>query len=172
MRGMKFTIRELLILTVAVAALLAWGLLAFQRQRPHQPTPFLDKHFSGWSKDLVAVRKALNENGPVATWGMSGRHGVSAYYHEESYDFSLSPANVDAFMDAFCKRMSEVAKETGCEGSHPPSEFFRGNEEKRFVVGYRHGRVTGDASAVLTRKSDQKVRLSITFLEFEHFTGE
>ena len=128
---LRFSLRELLLLTLAVGAFLGWGLLLYKTYQPHRVTPFLAQHYE-WAPDIAAIREKLNETGPVVNMDFAGYPGRSSYYQEISYRFTLSPANGKSFMDALSDRMRQAISESGCE---PYSS--RGTDEGCNQVGSR-----------------------------------
>ena len=75
----RFSLRELLLLMLAIAAFLGWGRAIYQRYKPFVPTPFaskLDLH-----ADIRDIRKELGEE--PGNWGRSSTRGSSGFYRYE-----------------------------------------------------------------------------------------
>src|ERR1044072_9214548 len=57
----RFSLRELLLLMVAVAAFLGWGGLLYQQYRAFEPTPFFANNQT-WQQDVVAIYRQLGDD--------------------------------------------------------------------------------------------------------------
>jgi len=56
----RFSLRELLLLMIAVAAFLGWGGLLYQQYRSFEPSPFFANNQT-WKQDVIAVCQELGE---------------------------------------------------------------------------------------------------------------
>ena len=81
----RFSIRELLLLTAAVAAFLAWAGLLFQRSRPYEPTriPDLVGNFQG----VRTIAESLGHRTSSYTAGGGG--GSSMHETTRTYDIRI-----------------------------------------------------------------------------------
>ena len=153
----RFSLRELLLLMLAIAAFLGWGRAIYQqRPRPYVPTDFVDK--LDLSSDLMAIREELKDND--FTWGTSsgGRTTQGERTEREfRYAFPLRPANHAPFMDALEQRLQAKVSASGCTrhgiGRSRSSEF------REFRLRYRQAKIHGSLRAILI--GDEKVHLLI-----------
>jgi hypothetical protein len=95
----RFSIRELLLLTAAAAAFLAWAGLMFQKSRPYVRTRVPD--LVGNAQDARAICLALGHRSSSSS--SSGGGGSNPYETTRSYDFHIDlPADQrGAFMAAY-----------------------------------------------------------------------
>ena len=110
----RFSLRELLLLMLAIAAFLGWGRAIYQRYKPFVPTPFaskLDLH-----ADIHAIRQQLGE--PPRSWGSSsasGGGGGRHYHRDYRYGFPLQAAHAATFMEMLQRRIAEQLRVGGCK---------------------------------------------------------
>ena len=102
----RFSIRELLLLTAAVAAFLAWAGLVFQRSRPYEPTRIPD--LVGNFQDVRAICQSLGHDASSYTVGGGG--GSNPHETTRTHDIAIDlPANLrSAFMSAYREHMRTV----------------------------------------------------------------
>jgi hypothetical protein len=159
----RFSLRELLLLMLAIAAFLGWGRVVYQqRAKPFSATPFLrqfDLH-----GELMAIREELKDNASYwhsgsGSGGSSDGEGTERSYH---YSFALKPANRNALMTRLKQRLHNTLIASDCEcydvdgsaGTNPT-----------YNLRYQRDNVRGSVRAFLFDEGE-KVRLFV-FVE-EH----
>jgi hypothetical protein len=81
----RFTIRELLLLTAAVAAFLAWAGLFYQQHKPYQRTKVPDE--IGRLEVLLEISRSLGHKASSSSSGGSGRSDM--YATSRTFDIAL-----------------------------------------------------------------------------------
>jgi hypothetical protein len=104
--GWRFSIRELLLLTAAVAAFLAWAGLLFQRSRPFARTTIPDKVCS--HEVMRTICKSIGHDPNSHSTGGGGSSNTHAV--NRSYDCQIDlPAELrDRFMVAYQQHVRAV----------------------------------------------------------------
>ena len=145
----RFSLRELLLLTVAIAALLGWGVTIFRRYRPLVPTPFASE--LNLEADVAAVRKQIEEKGPSWTGITNDGSGSSGRRYERDYvlTFALAKAKANDFMRALQQRLIEHVKASGCR------EGASGYVGSSFRLHYERGIMEGSLRAYLIAGDEQ-----------------
>ena len=141
-RWWRFSIRELLLLTAAVAAFLAWAGLLFQRSRPFTRTAIPDK-----IGNVQAMRDACQTIGhPLRSYSSGGGGSSDMHATTRTFDSNLDlPAELrGAFMTAFRKQVFAIlvkeADRVYGEGTSRDGQGLRGFE-LTYEKGSAHGRV-------------------------------
>src|SRR5262245_51574636 len=99
-RWWRFTLRELLLLMLAVAAFLGWGGLLYQQFRTFEPTPFFTNNES-WARDIREICEELGETGVKQASGSSTKSvGTLAVSRTTVCTIPLPPAKRTQFLHA------------------------------------------------------------------------
>ncbi|HZL87358.1 MAG TPA: hypothetical protein VFB96_03190 [Pirellulaceae bacterium] len=156
----RFSLRELLLLMLAIAAFLGWGRAIYQRYKPFVPTPFSSK--LDLQGDIRLVRQQLGET--PARWvsgGSSGRAGRDRLERDYHYGFPLQAANGDAFMEKLSQRVRDQLGAHGCT-VHGSGRGSSGGM-KEFHMRYVRDVVEGSIRVILIG-DDSQARL-LVFLD-------
>jgi hypothetical protein len=102
----RFSIRELLLLTAAVAAFLAWAGLFFHQNRPYQRTKVPDE--IGRLEVLLEISRKLGHSTSTTSSGGSGRSDM--YSTSRTFDIMLDlPRELRGpFMEAYLAHVREI----------------------------------------------------------------
>jgi hypothetical protein len=102
----RFSIRELLLLTAAVAAFLAWAGLFYQRHKPYQRTKVPDE--IGRLEVLLEISRSLGHKTSTTSSGGSGKSDM--YSTGRTFDISLDlPRELRGqFMEAYLEHVRKV----------------------------------------------------------------
>jgi hypothetical protein len=149
----RFSLRELLLVMLAIGAFLGWGRAIYQRYKPFVPTPFaskLDLH-----ADIRAIRKELGEQ--PGNWGGSssrGSQGFRGYERDYKYEFPLQAANSERLVEKLWQRIVAQLRVSRCEvegggGLGPPGEF------RDFRLHYARDVVEGSVRVILVPHGDE-----------------
>jgi hypothetical protein len=159
----RFSLRELLLLMLAIAAFLGWGRAIYQqRAKPFSRTPFLLEF--KLHRELMAIREELKDNdfrwqpGSIGV-GSSDGEGTESASH---YAFALKPANRNALMTKLRERMHEKLLASGCKSDGVG--FGSGGTNPQFHMRYERDNVRGSVRANLFEEGEQ-VRLFVFFEE-------
>jgi len=165
-RTWRFSLRELLLGGVAIAALLGWGQSQYYRFERVVPSPVLAQHYE-WDVDLRSCLERVGGSTSVSleeSW--SSRPAQFSFYHDRTYVLVISEENTDAFLDAFHQRVEEGVRTSGGKTSHKyRHRFDLKSGDQMFVVNYECGRVNGFVRVVLRRKANDEVRLEVITYE-------
>jgi hypothetical protein len=159
----RFSLRELLLLMLVIAAFLGWGRVVYQqRAKPFSATPFLRQ--LNLHRDMMTIREGLEDNDFIwqpgsGSGGSSNGEGTERSYH---YSFALKPANRNALMTRLKQRLHNTLIASDCEcydvdgsaGTNPT-----------YNLRYQRDNVRGSVRAFLFDEGE-KVRLFV-FVE-EH----
>jgi hypothetical protein len=135
----RFTIREIMLLTAAVAAFLAWANLAYRRSRPYQRTSIPDRLNM---RDIQAICAAIGHQ----TSSYSSGGGGSSDRHSTTRTFECHldlPANLQPqFMTKYREHLRSVLQEHA--GSLTGGGMTRNNAGiQGFEIDYSQGRTQG-----------------------------
>jgi hypothetical protein len=157
----RFSLRELLLLMLAIAAFLGWGASLYQHFRRFEATPFYLNNET-WQQDVGAVFQELGESGLNEAQGFSiRRNGASSESRTMVFRVPLSDAKRGEFLDAFEKRVEGKLTAAGCNitgGSQGSGKGMRG-----FV--YERGPVDGTFEIWMRDVGDGKVDLTVEMHE-------
>jgi hypothetical protein len=158
----RFSLRELLLLMLAIAAFLGWGRAIYQRYKPFVPTPFASR--LALDGDIVLIRKELGE--PRASRfnsGRSVRNGAGRYECDYRFGFPLKRVKAANFFEKLRQRLWDQLDANGCtiQGSGRCSS--RDLEEVR--LRYVRADVEGSIRVIVIAHEDE-VRL-VVFVEEE-----
>ncbi|MCU0879301.1 MAG: hypothetical protein MUF06_16075 [Pirellulaceae bacterium] len=111
----RFSIRELLLLTAAVAAFLAWAGLFYQRNKPYQRTKVPDE--IGRLEVLLEISRELGHQTSTTSSGGSGMSDM--YSTNRTFDISLDlPRELRGrFMEAYLEHVRKVLAEHATSSS-------------------------------------------------------
>src|SRR5262245_29407244 len=110
----RFSLRELLLLVLAIAAILGWGQSIYQRFKPLEATALVRNFELG--KEIAFVRQQLGETGPdFASVGefSAGSVGPSQYRTAEC-NVLLASDDLSMFMTALLSQFFEKIRENDC----------------------------------------------------------
>jgi hypothetical protein len=158
----RFTIREIMLLTAAVAGFLAWANLFYQRSKSYQRTAIPD-HLGNFDK-VQAICRSLGHH--IASYsggggGSSGPHGTT-----RTYDCEIDlPRNLHGeFMQAYREHILEVLVKHSKSVSGGSTS--RGNQGLRaFNLEYDKGKTHG---TVAVRSMANDNGLTMLILVHEH----
>ena len=148
----RFSLREMLLVMLAIAAFLGWGRAIYQRYKRFTPTPFLSQ--LDMSSEVILVRQQVGEL--PASWssssaGTSG--GPRGYERDFRLTFPLSPDKGDAFIKGLQQRMRDRLDAHGCqiEGAG----HGRTGNTQEFRLRYVRDIVEGSLRVILIPGGDQ-----------------
>ncbi|HEY2414169.1 MAG TPA: hypothetical protein VGI40_18135 [Pirellulaceae bacterium] len=158
----RFSLRELLLVTLAVAAFLGWGSLLYQQYHAFVPTSFFVDN-SDWSDDIVAILNALGlPEARINAKAESYGNGPSAAHRTIEQKLPLTKANCAAFLDEFQQRVLEKLSADNCRVRQTVGGG--GSSDVR-TVGYLRGPVAGAIHIFLSAAGDDQARLVIAMHE-------
>jgi hypothetical protein len=157
----RFSLRELLLLMFAAAALIGWGTLLYRSQQL-SPTRFFTDNES-WQQDVIAVYQELGEP-PFTSNAGSIMHseGTSAVQRTIVYRIPLSLEKQRAFLMAFQKRVREKLSKAGCTLA---GESSGSGANDVVVIGYQRGPVAGSFQICVGEAGDNRVGVVVTMQE-------
>jgi hypothetical protein len=148
----RFSLRELLLLMLAIAAFLGWGRAIYQRYKPFVPTPFFSK--LDLNGDIMLIRQQLGE--PPASWvssSASGSGGPSGYERDYRFGFPLTAGYADAFLSKLRQRLSDQLGTHHCQ-IHGATRGSTG-DIKECRLTYSRNAVEGSVRAVVILSGDE-----------------
>jgi hypothetical protein len=155
----RFTLRELFLAILAIAAFLGWG-LSIYRDAYQQRTPFFDN----WDAE---VKEAIDNFGepqfPLEEEGF-GQLGKGSGYYYEQYKFKLAASQTNAFMDAYQKRIRDRMTTYQCAVDDENKGFDHGGGQW-FWIGYHRNALAGSARVSIAPLPMDEARLSILIYE-------
>ena len=166
----SFSLRELLLLTLVVAAFLGWGTTFFHYYfGRYEPSSFFDtdqplpEHVRGWVIDIQETCDELGEPVPVrVVQTITSNGGTWAAQRTMYFRFPLPSAKRKPFMDAFLVRVQSRLKAAGCTGGGGAHGF--GINETR-TINYQHGTAGGAIDLCITEGPERKVCLIVNMCE-------
>lgn len=105
----RFTIRELLLLTAAVGAFLAWANLYYQRERVYRETP-IPRQLSDMGR-VLTICKEIGAPSSSHTTGGSGSSGTEGGEYVRDITIEMPTRFRGAFMHAFRTHVWTILKE-------------------------------------------------------------
>ena len=159
----RFSLRELLLVVVAVAAVLGWLRATFWRE-PFRSTPLATTLDLGKEIDDARV-----ESGET-TWsgltgGASDRGNAQTVEKSLHFRFPLAAKHLDPFAERLTHRLKNRIGESGCE-VHSVSVSSSGDDLHEVHYGYRQGATVGSVRIVVLHDGDQQGR--VLFYLHEH----
>ena len=158
----QFSIRELLLLTAAVAAFLAWAGLFYQRSQPFRRTAIPDRlaNFDA----LQAICVSLGH--PASTYSAGGGGSSDMHASTHSYELQLSfpPSRRGELMEAY----REVVRDTLAKNADHFSgagSTSDGTGLRGFEFSYSRGQTQG---SVFVRCSDAKDEIDLFLFVHEY----
>src|SRR5262245_650423 len=120
----RFSLRELLLLTLVVAAFLGWGTTFYHYYfGRYEPSSFfegdepLPQYVSGFVREIKEVCEEVGEPAPErVVQTITNNGGTWAAQRTMYFRFPLPTAKRKAFMDAFLVRVQKRLQATGCTG--------------------------------------------------------
>jgi hypothetical protein len=158
----QFSIRELLLLTAAVAAFLAWAGLYYQRTRPFQRTAIPDQLADFDALQVICVKLGH----PVSSYSAGG--GGSSDMHDSTHCYerhlSFPPSRRGELMEAY----REVVRDTLAKNADHHSRagsISDGTGLRGFEFSYSRGQTQG---SVFIRCSDAKDEIDLFIFVHEY----
>lgn len=148
----RFSLRELLLLMLAIGAFLGWGRATYQRYKPFVPTPFFTK--LDLNGDIILIRQQLGE--PTARWSSSsgsGQGNPSRYERDYRFGFPLPAAKANAFIDKLRQRIVDQLDAHDCRVQGRGGGTTSGMEE--FHLRYTRDVVEGSLRVILIPSGDE-----------------
>jgi hypothetical protein len=109
----RFSIRELLLLTTAAAALLALALAHYRQSRPYQSSRWIDSYGSSQHLRAIAAKAGYTQNLQLNGGGSSSGSGV-ARFQSFRYRLAIPKLARGGFMDALRQdTYGRIRKERG-----------------------------------------------------------
>ena len=152
----RFSLRELLLLTLAIGAMLGWATTLFLAR--FQPTPFYGTEES-WQEDVRAIHEGLGGTDFSKAWINHVRRNASnGDSRTMFFRIPLSREKRTLLLDALEDRVMEKLKAAGCRIGGV--SFGSGNKRSRVIL-YRRGPNDGGFEAWLREINDDSVDLII-----------
>jgi hypothetical protein len=159
----RFSLRELLLVMLAVAGFLGWGSLlnvSFQR---FEPTPFYMESMD-WREDIAAALKEAGEESPrSSSFASTQNWGRSANQCMLAYRFRLAPSNNSAFFRALKSRIRGRMTAAGCVLAGEASSNSGVSEAT--AISYLLGSSAGAANVCFFPSDGTHARLVLTMHE-------
>lgn len=151
-RWWRFSIRELLLLTAAVGAFLAWAGLLYQRSRPYQRTAIPDR--IGSAQDIQTICQALMHR--IGSYSSGGGGSSNMYATTRTFDSQIDlPANLRGpFMDAYRKHVRSVLDKQA-DGVWGAGSSSDGSGLRGFEFEYAKGSTRGTIVARCASAGDE-----------------
>jgi hypothetical protein len=167
---LRFSLRELFLVTLVTAAFLGWGTTVFQYYfTRYTSSSFFEsdepqaQYARGWVKDIQEICEELGEAAPeriVHTITTSG--GTWAGQRTMYFRFPLPSAKRKPFMDAYVKRVRDRLKATGCTDG---GGAFSSGINQTATLNYQHGTAGGAVDLCITEGPEGKVCLIVNMCE-------
>lgn len=173
----RFSLRELLLLMLAIGALLGWASLLYQQYHSFTPSDFFLEN-SRWSDDVAAVLSELGVadaryqgtaesygNGPSASHRMISQKLPLPNPNPEILHANpvLSNVNRLAFLDAFQRRIRDKLTSSKCTVRQSVGGSI-GDGDVR-MIGYQRGPIAGAIHVWIFSSGDNQARLIINMHE-------
>ncbi len=174
----RFSLREMLLSTLAVGALLGWGsILLSHYYWEFQPTPFFFRHddspkLKAWEADIQSICERLGETPPIEiAHSMTESRGSASARRMIYFRFRLHEGGEQHFIDLFEERLEERLKAAGCT----LGGVARGSGiTKTRTLTYERGPIGGALDLGILRDSGGRLCLVINMCEvkgrFHSFT--
>jgi hypothetical protein len=168
-RWWRFSLRELMLVMLAVAGFVAWGVLLYERSQRFQPSAFFESA-PAWRDDIRAALKEIGEPGSASMpFAVTTAGGPSAHL-SESYSFPLAAANSATFHKAFRLQVRSRLTGAGCkilgegQGSSGSSQVA--------VLSYRLESRAGAIHIAAFKNDNDQERIVITMHEEAAWRGK
>jgi hypothetical protein len=159
----RFSLRELLLAMLAVAAFLGWGGLLYQQFQFFEPTAFFTGCPDLRAEVIAALQHAGVDNPRILPNPITHSEGRSAAHRTIVYYLPLSDSNRTAFAQNFQKQLRDRLSENGCKMQGNSSGNSNANEA--FIFGYRCGSIDGGIDVCLLKADEEHVRMIVTMEE-------
>jgi hypothetical protein len=165
----QFSLRELLLLMLAVGAFLGWGALFYQQFQRFEPTRYYTDN-SDWRDEISAVLQELGEDGSrLNGFAATQSSGRWAAHGSSSYRFRVSAANSAPFIAAFQARVHERMTAAGCNVRS--SAASSSGAAQALVLGYSTGPVAGATEVCFFPSDGSHARLVVSMHEARSGSG-
>jgi hypothetical protein len=162
-RWLRFSLRELLLMMLAVAGFLGWGALLYESYQRFEPTPFYLENMD-WREEIAAALKEVGEESPPSSgfastqiWGRSADHCTMGYR------FRLDSAKSGAFFQALRSRIRGRMTAAGCVLGGSAESNSGANQT--MAITYRAGSSAGSVGVCFFPSDGSHARLVITMQE-------
>jgi len=155
----RFTLRELFLAILAIAAFLGWG-LSLYRDAYQQRSPFFDT----FEFDVLETLQDVNQPQFPLQEQSFGQRGKGSGYHFEQFCFKLAPSQTGPFMDNYRKRICEQMTKQGCTVDDDHQGFEHHNVQW-FAIGYHHRSLAGSVRVTIAPSPNDEAQLSILIYE-------
>jgi hypothetical protein len=159
--SLRFTLRELFLAILAVAAFLGWGLMVY-RDANRQRTPFFNS--VDWGTEVLDALRDFGESQYPHQEEWFGIRGNGDGYCFCQYRIALAPQQYDSFMKATSKRVQDKIAANDCIVDHHDIGFEEDGGQW-FAVDYHRNSIAGSAQFRLAPSIDGKVKLRILAFE-------
>jgi hypothetical protein len=160
----RFSLRELLLLMLAIGAFLGWGRVLYQHYRPYRPTGVV--HALNMPAKIDAIRKQIGET-DFSYFSSSGGGGGDLRTTDSTgnYVFPLSAANYDAFTERLAAHATSSIESTGCR-IVSATRSTAGDDFDMIYVRYRRDVCVGALRLVVMKKDDQRGQVLLFLNEY------
>jgi hypothetical protein len=167
----RFSLRELLLLTLAAGAVIGWATVLYRSQRL-RPTPFFEKNES-WRNDVLLVFKDLGEP-PLKDVPGTMMHSEGPGCVQRTYVFRIPLTGTSkrrAFLAQLVNRAYEKLKKEGCsktgESSSSGGVLSSGPINDVNMLGYSRGMVSGTVQICVMEAGDSETAVIMTMQEVQ-----
>jgi hypothetical protein len=159
----RFSLRELLLLMLALGAMFGWGAALSERYQRIRPTEFYSR-YANWRVDIEAILKDINGNEDVrlGSPAMTYCEGPSAVHRTEIYDFRLQSDRQFEFHTAVVEHFREALAKEGCQEEGGVSGVGR---DWLRVLNYRKGSIIGAVDICFSLGPDDQAQLLVSTWE-------
>jgi hypothetical protein len=169
---LRFSLRDLFLVTLVCAALAAWGHGMLEKHRPLRPSHIADYFTTELQKDVIAARAKTGETGEAWSFAPAAPMDLKGVYQEEHclnrewfcYDLRLPSEKFERFHDELIRRIGSHIRH-GKTGEHVSTSEFEGQATIHLPdlfgdsTKYHCGNIHGTIRVYLTRVDAQHARL-------------
>jgi hypothetical protein len=164
----RFSLRELLLLMLGVAAFLGWGTLLYQSRRL-KPTPFFASHPT-WQQQVVEIFQDLGEPAFVEAPGtMTYSEGPSSVQRTMVFKIPLAASQKEAFLRALVAKVREAMKRDGCQNTGESGSTMSNVVS---VLDYVRGPVSGSVQICVMEAGIDHLGVVMTMQEERGYRGQ
>jgi len=159
--GWRFSLRELLLLMLTLAAFIGWAAVLYRSARL-KPTKFFTENES-WQSDVAAVLDELGEpqfSGAAGT--MMHSEGTAATQRTFVFRIPLAPDKIGSFLAGFQKRVRSKLSAAGCKLAGEAGGLGA-NQVK--VMGYSKDSLFGTVQLCVGPAGSDRVTVVLTVAE-------
>jgi hypothetical protein len=155
----RFSLRELLLFMLAIAAILGWGRAVYQNYSRFSATPFSDYAVRQMLADLREICKVVEgAEATLVDTGSQGSSSINGIHRRISAELPLALEHEDAFWDEVVDRIHQRIEENGCTVGN--ISLLGDPTLTHMPIQYHRGTTTGIVILQLFRKSEQTVHFS------------